>query len=384
MCLASLTIIGLVISRMDSPQNEKIVKCSQSENKQLCWQDLLTETFDRNGLDKSLDLVEVIYESDPEFIDVCHTFGHLLGKKAYEAFVAGKEVKVNPKTAFCSYGFYHGLMEQMARSESDISRIRDFCDYVDAQIADQSPDATLQCFHGIGHGWVNVHDLPELWGNPIGIAQRGINLCEKVSHNEAELSRCATGVFNGMAFFYVANEYELEINKEDPLWLCRIQEKQYQDPCYLSLNVVLVNVADNNLLKAAKFIEEIPEDDYARHAMLNLAIPFGMMSIRGAGGEGISLCRQLQPRLIESCIQGHAFASLEHGEPGKGYIGAINTCIYSNLSEEEREGCLSYIFNYLPQWYSKDKAYAICKALDVEYREFCSDLVKKRLSEFNP
>jgi len=378
-----LIILGIVIFRTNIWQDTQIEQCSRSENQQKCWRDLIIGTFNRKGLDKSLDLIETIYESNPEFISVCHDFGHLLGRETYKSFRSGEELKINSKTSFCSYGFYHGLMEEMARSESDLSRVRDFCDYVDAQIVDQSPDATLQCFHGIGHGWVNVHDEPELWGDALGIAQRGINLCEQVSQNESELSRCATGVFNGIAFFYINKEYELEVDREDPLWLCRIQEEQYKDPCYLSFNVTLMNITDGNLLKAAKFIEAIPEDDYARHAMLNLAVPFGLMNIEGANREGIGLCRQVQSRLIEPCIQGYAFAFLEHGEPGKEYAGAINTCIASDLTAEEEGGCLSYIFNYLPQWYSEDRAYAICETLDTKYQAFCSESVREQLSRLN-
>ncbi len=363
-------------------QELKATDCSRAEVKTQCWRDLVLRTFEKEGLAQSLNLADAIYREDPEFMSVCHDIGHLLGKETYKIFEAGEDFEISPKTALCSYGFYHGLMGEMARNEGDLSRVRDFCDYVDIQISKQTPDATLQCFHGIGHGWVNVHDAPELWGDEAGIVEKGLSLCEKVSEDEDELSRCATGVFNGLAFFYIDREYNLEPDPNDPLKVCRVQKEIYKDPCYISLNVLLMSLAGGDLAEAARFIEVIPEADYAYHAMLNLAAAFASVDIESPAPRGAAACREVAPSLIKPCVQGYAFAFLEHGEPGVEYVKAIDFCSSPVLSPDEKKSCQEYIFNYLPQWYAEDKARTICQGLVVEDRDFCLETVESRLQTF--
>ncbi len=354
--------------------DKEIDKCSSS-NDQKCFSDLVLDVFESKGLDEALNLVGSIYERNSNFASSCHDIGHLLGKETYKVFSSGKEFKITSKAAFCSYGFYHGFMENLASSESDVKKAREFCEYVDSQISKETPDATLQCFHGIGHGWVNVHDNKGLWGNEGAIAQKGLNLCEEVSETESELNRCATGVFNGIAVFYTTGEYEIKVNKNDPLWLCNKQETKYQDPCFISMNIFLMSLSDGDVKKASEYLKTIKDDSVATHAMLNLALPFGISNLNTDNhSNSVVICRSLEKRLIESCIQGYAFAFLEHGEPSKEYIKPIKFCKETYLTDSESEACLSYIYSYLPQWYSKEKVSSICDD-ESEHKDFCYEKV---------
>ncbi len=340
------------------------------------------EAFSKRGLEDSLNLVSKIFKEDPTFSKSCHDVGHLLGKETYKLFKNGKDFKITPEVSFCSYGFYHGFMELLA-SEGDVKKARDFCKYVDSQIAKETPDASLQCFHGIGHGWVNIHGDTNLLGDDLGIIKKGLGLCEKVSGNDSELSRCATGVFNGIAIFYDEEEYGLKVRPDDPLWMCRLQDKKYQDPCYISMNIVLASVSHGNLKTAASFVEPIIDDDIAAHTMINLAIPFGLSNAdSGDHSENINICRSLQKRLVVPCLQGYAFSFLEHGEPQKEYIKAIGFCRNSLLTKNEMEGCLTYIYSYLAQWYPVEKAFKICDEEGV-YKDFCISNVEIGISGLN-
>ena len=381
--LLVITVLLLGLSRRPSDiksYDREMEACNRSENKTICWKDLVTGVFERDGLDKAYDVIARLYETAPEFASDCHDFGHFLGKATYELFSKGKDFKVTPKTAFCSYGFYHGFLERLASEEGGVKRARDFCIYVDEQLARETPDVTLQCFHGVGHGWVNVHDVPELWGNEEGIVKRGLELCERVAGNDSELSRCATGVFNGIATFYGTGEYNLELKRDDPLWLCRKQTEKYKDPCYISMNGALVAAANGDLVRAAKFVDAIPEDEYAKHAMLNLAIPFGVENLNSSDhSKGILECRSLSPRLRIPCIQGYAFAFLESGKPEEEYIKPLDFCSSDSFLPEEKRGCLGYIFGYLAQWYPREKAYEICGLRPDDEKEFCIRSVEDSL-----
>lgn len=357
--------------------NNRISACHKS-NSEPCYVGLVMDVFNKQGLDKALNLVTVIYAQDQSFSSSCHDVGHLLGAATYKLFKEGKPFKITPNAAFCSYGFYHGFMEALA-SEGDVSKARDFCTYVDNQISKETPDAALQCYHGIGHGWVNIHGDKTLLGDDLGIAKKGLALCEKVAANDSELSRCATGVFNGIAIFYANGENGLKVRSTDPMWICRSVDAKFQDPCYISMNTVLYQVTNANFKLATSYIEQIASDSIAQHSMINLALPFSLNEMNKTDHtQSINVCRSLQKRLVNSCFQGFAFAYLEHGEPGKEYVKAINFCKANGLTKTEEAGCLSYIYGYLAQWYPKDKALGICSS-EGSYKDLCINSVTEGL-----
>ncbi len=361
---------------------QKRIEVCKDKKDQRCYVDLVMNVFRKNGLDKALTLVTKIYAQDQSFSSSCHDLGHLLGSETYKLFKDGKPFKITPEAAFCSYGFYHGFMEVLA-SEGDVARARDFCKYVDAQVSKETPDASLQCYHGIGHGWVNIHGQTNLIGDDLGVAKKGLALCEKVAGNDSELSRCATGVFNGIAIFYGTGEYGLKVKTSDPLWLCRHVDKKFQDPCYISMNTVLHSLSGGSLSVAANFLTEIKDIKVAQHAMINLAIPFSLENIAmGSNEKNINSCKSLPTRLRIPCLQGLAFAFLEHGQPGQEYVKSIGFCKSSSLDENETKECLSYIYSYLAQWYPVDKANSIC-GLEGAYKDLCLENLKKGLMGLN-
>lgn len=376
----TIVSIGIVffgfkyLSKTNLYLQQKIDAC-RAKKDQICYKNLIMDEFGKQGLDSSIRLVTKIYATDPTFSTSCHDIGHLLGSETYKLFKSGKPFKVTPGIAFCSYGFYHGFMDLMA-GEGDVSKARDFCKYVDSQMSKITPDASLQCFHGIGHGWVNIHGQESLIGDDLGIANRGLNLCEKVATTDSELSRCATGVFNGVAIFYGTHEYDLKIRDDDPMWLCRDVDSKFQDPCYISMNTVLYAVSGQDFKLATKYIEQIKDDTIATHAMINLALPFSIAESNNPDhSENINVCRGLQKRLIGPCLQGFAFGILEHGEPGREYVKSVAFCKENGLTKTETNQCLSYIYLYLPQWYPVEKSYSICDE-EGEYRSFCKEKVE--------
>ena len=374
-------MVGLWIAKSNGvsfeTEDKKIDEC-KAKNDQLCYKDLIMSKFKDKGLDSALDLVAKIYAKDQSFSSTCHDIGHLLGASTYDLFRSGKDFKINTKIAFCSYGFYHGFMELLA-SDGDVKKAQDFCKYVDAQIAKETPDATLQCYHGIGHGWVNIHGDKKLYGDDMGIVNRGLSLCEEVAGTELELARCATGVFNGIAIFYDTGEYDLKVNKKDPMWVCKSIDKKFQDSCYISMNILLYSITNKDFRQAASYIEQIKDDTIAAHAMINLSLPFSLLEMDSTDhSKSIAVCRDLQNRLVIPCFQGFAFSFMEHGEPGKEYVKAVDFCKNNGLTKDEEKGCLSYIYSYLPQWYPSQKALDICSSQG-EYLDYCQSKVNDSL-----
>ncbi len=349
---------------------QALLGCRQEvpEN-QNCWEDLIDKTMDEKGLDVTLELIAAVYESEPNFSQTCHALVHKVGVKAYELFEKDKDFKLSPKTAFCAYGFYHGFMETLTFKTKDLKRAVLFCDYVDQQLASLTSDAKLQCYHGIGHGIASVHD-PSVRGNEKAILDPALKLCEQVSTTDDQLYRCSSGVFNAIAIFYVTGEYELPLNKNDPLRLCRDQPEKFKEPCYGNMNTLLAWLTDNNLNKSARFIEDIREDKYA---IASIRYLLGLLSPikQDQQDQLISECRSLQTRLSIPCIQGIVHGLLEHGKPGVEYVAALKFCRLNLLGQEEKDSCFKYALPYLDSIYAKEKVEDICLTVEEPYRVIC-------------
>lgn len=363
--LVQITTLFLLQQRRSAPL--VLPDCTTAQ----CWQEAVTGALKSHGVDGALSMLAAAYDRDPSFSDTCHDLTHYIGKEAYGMFVKKRDFRVTPKTAYCSYGFYHGFMETLVSRQGDMQLAREFCQYVDRQITKESPDAVYQCFHGIGHGTVNNHN-EATWGNEQAMIDPALALCEQVAVSAEERSRCATGVYNGLAVFYNGGEYNLKVDPADPLRICRTQKEEYKDACYISLNVTVLAVTGGDFAAGAKFIEAIPEDTYAQHAIINLAAPVGSRNMNvDDHADILAICRSLQPRLRQACIQGYAYGFLEQGLPEQEYKQPIAFCGEADLTESERTACYDYIFSYLKQWYSAEKNQQICSSVPAAVQELC-------------
>lgn len=341
-----------------------------------CWNDLIERSIKEWGIDAAMELIAYMYDSDPSSGGLCHGLTHLVGERSYDLFVENKNFKITDKTRYCSYGFYHGFMEVLVATTGDPKLARDFCKNIGDQLSKTAPDAYLQCYHGIGHGWANDHSGKKI-SDPNLIIKPALALCEQVTSDKIELSRCATGVFNAMAIFAQTGEYDFTIAKKDPLKLCREQEEKYQYACYISMNVPLRGLFGDDIYAAGKFIQEIKDDNNAIQAMINLGATYSMSSSKD-DKYYVNQCRRFEKRLIVPCIQGYAFGFMENGPPGTEYVKPLDLCMSDWFNEEEVNGCLNYIFGYLPQWYSKEKVQEICNGVNSVYRQQCHEKISIR------
>lgn len=365
--------VGLIVS-----ERLKKSACEGKEGTELknCWQTVVEDHLKQGDISGAFESLASLYEATPTLGETCHSLTHEIGRSAYGLFSRGVEFDITAKTAYCSYGFYHGFMEELVIRRADMKLAREFCAYVDKQLVNVSPDVTLQCYHGIGHGTVNNHD-PRTWGEAQRLIDPALALCEQVATNEEELSRCATGVYNGLSIFYATGEYGLLLDTKDPVGVCRRQKVEYQDACYVSMNTLLLQVANYDLRKAVSYIENIPDDAIAQHTMINLASPIGTRNLGTLDhSETIGVCRALPSRLKLACIQGYAFGFLEHGEPEKEYIKPLAFCGSQQLVKEEQKACFEYILSYLPRWYAKEKVSGICQTVPSAWRDYCEKQIQ--------
>lgn len=360
---------------LESSGTISLEQCGNSQNSTVCWQELLITSLNAVGLDKTFDLVKELYAKEPTFATSCHYLTHNVGIASYKLYLKDKNSVLTPKSAFCANGFYHGFMEAFLGASKNRAEAKVFCDLVRVKLLGKAPDAELQCYHGIGHGAMDLALADtSTKANDLLTISSALKVCQELSDSEEKIYRCSSGVFNGIANFYITGEHGLFANLDDPLWVCHVQEERYKEPCYGNMNSYLFWAKKEDLLEAARLVEKISEDKYALPTMRYLSALGSLYLIRDNPGEAIETCRSVQKRLFTSCLRGLVHGILEHGSPDAEYQEAISFCRSAILTEGERDTCMEYALSNLTGWYSREKANQICSGVEEKYRHYCSNL----------
>jgi hypothetical protein len=336
-----------------------------------CWSTELRDTIKKQGLQKGFDLFTNLFNTQPKFAENCHSYTHILGEEGYGEFERSHSFPVTPQLAYCSYGFFHGFIEAMFHKDGNLEKAKELCEYIDSQMKNQTSSLSA-CYHGIGHGVTDASN-PQSLGDPEAIIKPGLELCEKVSDVEFNVKLCGTGVFNSLAIMFADKKYGLKVDPNDPFYTCRQQQKTiFRHGCYDDFKTLLFYLAGNDFVKAAHYIEEVPETDYAVDAMDNLATYYIYFILQDKdASQAINKCHTLQPRLHNSCIAGLGAGFMTAGTPDREYIQALAVCTSKLITTEERSACYNRIIPLIRLRYSQDKYQAICQTIEPNYKSLC-------------
>ncbi|NQV93223.1 cupredoxin domain-containing protein [Candidatus Kaiserbacteria bacterium] len=366
-----------IITVVDGEETLAQDRCKDNRGSTECWQKPLLKALEEDGLEASLDLLKELYSDEPDFDDNCHSVTHNIGIAAYKNFLKDKDSILTPKAAYCASGFYHGFMEAFLSVTRDVEAAREFCLYVEEKLSDKSPDAGFQCFHGIGHGLMDLAVFTSFADGVTKVDEHSLTkpaleMCEVASVREEELYRCTSAVFNSIANYYYENEYGLEADISDPLWLCREQPEKYKQSCYGNMNSTLSYVADRDFSRASSFVEKMEDTQYAPETMRYLSLTVSL-SVKNEDDarKVVSVCRGLRESLQEPCLSGIAHGFLEHGTPGLEYQDAIRFCSYPIFTDKESSICLTAALSNLSVWYGEDKVNMICSNIEERYKKYC-------------
>ncbi len=356
---------------VESGSSTSSQNCDSSTDKPQCWADAVEKIINDQGVDKAFDYIASVYQNDPSAAESCHALTHQAGFAAFKLFSLHKEFKVTEKASFCNYGFYHGFMERLITSGTNLKSAGQFCEYIDRQLKATAPASGLQCYHGIGHGTVSSHD-PSKWGNDKAMIDPALELCKQASANDDQLFRCVSGVYNGIGNFYVTGEYKLSVRKDDPFWICRDQPKDFQGACFGNLHPTITWLADKDLSKAIGIIELGSSGDNELTALRYVAGDMARFSLNKTDFlDSIKACRTAESNLVWPCLTGFVTGLMDQGTPNSEYVTAVNYCKSSGLTEEERNKCFGYIFPYLATMYTKEKFDSICSSVEDPIKKYC-------------
>jgi len=337
------TVALLAQTRIQTAQ--QCVKDATFGDKTQCWQNALTQALQQQGADAAYQIFDQFYNADADFRKDCHGFTHTIGQQAYQKFKNHEYLGVSSKTAYCSFGFYHGFIEAFLHHGGNITEALDFCDYIESQLAGHT-SILSSCIHGIGHGVTDASD-PKTWGSAHAIIEPGLELCEKVGRSTREKDLCASGVFNSLfGSLYHQAQYRLSYDKRDPMAICRTLDKSYfKAACYEESNTLLMDLANKNIREAARFIEAMSEPEYQARA-IDALMGYSARFIRNRDKDEVAMqiCHTLQPQLRAPCIAGIAVGFMEFGPPEKEYIQALEVCRCA--LNDEKHSAVKYFINF--------------------------------------
>lgn len=350
-------------------------QCDHGEASAECWQIDLTAALERGGMAEMLARSEELHAQQPGFAESCHGIMHNVGIVAYGDYLEDPHSVLHKDASVCASGFYHGFMEAYIGDTHDMAGADSVCDFFSQELDAKAPDTGMQCYHGIGHGILDLMLLdPEARTSEEALLEPALRACEQVSEESAKVYRCVSGIFNGIANMYIEGQYA--IRPEDPLWVCHGQPggefESYRHSCYGNMNSLMYWLSENTLAGALTYVGLIPEQRDAAVAVKYLS---GLATIyeASAGMDAlIASCRKgAPPELVSDCIAGLAVGFLEHGSAGSRLANAIALCGSATLTDPEADYCFTYLVEILPTWYGQDEATRVCAQLDNTYQEAC-------------
>lgn len=353
-----------------TPEETVVAECEKVSvrQKQKCWDDLLQNTLEKQGLDAAFDLFTKLYQTDPTIPKACHGWAHILGKSAYDLFKNKKDFVLRKETSYCGYGFFHGFIERLLQETGDLKATRDFCNFAAKQLEKEAPGVYRNCLHGIGHGSINIDD-PRLWGNFQAMLETGLKTCESALTDEGELLECFDGSFNAMQQYAYQNQYNLSVNRDDLFKPCRQQKARHQDSCFYEFTGLVSEMTNHDFRKAADLLlKDISGKKFAPRTFMKLSADFFQDDItKKSYDKNVLDCRSLPEELYQMCFNGILVGLIAHGEPQKQHVAGLKFCQSSLLTDSERQTCFQWI---LGQTVSKDSAE--CKSVEVKYQKYCS------------
>jgi hypothetical protein len=154
----------------------------------------------------------------PRVVSVCHALVHEVGNAAYDRYRSFPEA-MRYLDELCNAGYMHGVIERMLETSPDAMRdLPALCDGYE-----ESSLHGWQCFHGIGHGLMLVHenDLP-----------KALEACGalKTEHMQAV---CRNGAFMENFSIDGSAHRSRYVSLESPRFPCAEQAEADKASCYV-------------------------------------------------------------------------------------------------------------------------------------------------------
>jgi hypothetical protein len=277
----------------------------------------------------------------PDLLPSCHYISHGIGhavlrlnnNNPFAAFSFMQESGVFKNIATCGNGFFHGVIEEVAKNTTDKDALVDLLQPI---CSDPKIDSIGNCYHGVGHAAMiqTDYNLPDV-----------LYICDRISTRPESIFSCHTGGF--MEYAQVFTDVVNVENQRMNFILCDALEKKYQAPCYL---------------EQSSYFEQYSNDrrNYTRN---------------------IGFCRQIQDTLNRmACVKLFAIRAVRLVHYNEIYDMCQNTSTMA-----ERVMCTAVIADRIASSVDRTRqtdqyrnmADAVCGTLNFVYAPQCKKLVYK-------
>ncbi|MBI3342242.1 hypothetical protein HY024_03920 [Candidatus Curtissbacteria bacterium] len=317
-------------------------------------------------VDEAVILIRHLTATDPTFSASCHSYAHKMGWEIYDLYKTTGKIDIGGDISFCNWGLVHGFLEQsVARGAETKKAVQDFCKKVVVTGNVSIRGMIANCFHGVGHGVVNNHD-PRVLGKPEEFVKPALITCGAVSENDIQRKMCAYGVFMGVFDFMATGQYQLSVDKNDPLGICEQQDEIDKSACYFQSYPVISVIAGHSFLKLKTIVSTIGNPVYA-HQALQSTVSTKIFSNLNTN-EIIEGCQSLGLDYSVWCMRGIALTYMGDDKYGQEYMNAFSFCNNLLMTISEKLGCEDVILTEAKSKYPQPKFASICALYDKDGR----------------
>ena len=328
------------------------------------------------GADVAMERLAEATRMDDQFASSCHGFAHRIGQETFRAFAQGKDIAISPKITYCTYGFYHGFMEAAAQLNGDYKKIAEFCAIIDDKLRPTGLDTSAECYHGIGHGAVEEHDIQEKT-DAVLLSRQSLRLCEESAKTDNQKINCASGVFNGIANAYIAGQYGLSANQKTPAEFCNSQPSYAREVCYAFMARVYLSLANGNFSEAIAQAKQTANQDVMPSIISNAAVIYAGRYLRENLDPVVSSCHSINHAWRDACIKGMVIGLVQSSPPEQEFQNAIRLCRLPSIFGEEKEICMRELFTELKKMYPHESFQALCQTSNPDERAICSSVLRQ-------
>ncbi len=364
--VALLLVLNFIRSGNSVPVVTAIVsECEHASDRGACYEKDLQRALEGGGISGGLEHLRSLSQTSTKFSGVCHALAHSVGTYAYRQFTTRNDFQISSAMAYCSYGFYHGFMEELLNDTGDYKKATQFCaEFVDKK-APAGSGLRDECFHGIGHGVTDWH-IPSDWKDVEKVAKSALSVCKAVGDTEVEFRACAGGVYNAIANVYREGAYNVSQNVADSLRLCQHAELSVQESCYGFMGRVFLK---NDVSFSQALTQAVAHTEGAsREPVIQGLAIVAASKITTHMTDALTSCQSLNASSQDSCIVGFAVGLVQSGAPWKEYAKAIPFCSHAGLTTEQSTGCFARISKDLRRLHSTANLARACTVYAVSDR----------------
>ncbi len=372
--LFSVFALAVVVSALlyvTSPRDE-CSRINSRQNMNECYEKDIKRALLHGGVFGGIERVRELSQTSPKFSSLCHDYAHLIGVYAYDQFIKNKSFAPSHGMSYCSYGFYHGFMEEMLIQSGDYKKAVQFCLQFREMSGPRENNLDNECYHGIGHGVVNEH-IPADWQDVEGISRRALSVCQAAMDSEEDFRNCAGGAYNGIANVYLAGEYGVTVTESNPLWLCKKAVSSLQSDCYNYMARVFLRTSGASFERALNQAMTHTEVKFQKIVVAGLA---NMSAVKRTGtmADSLKACLALDFYVQDACIGGFALGLVQSGPPGKEYTNGVGFCSQVALSAKQSENCFARIAWHLKRLHSSTDLFRACVLYaSPSYQRICTN-----------